>query len=192
MWSDPAIIELFRAWASELGDHHLLPWINTVVYCLTFIAALYRRKLLGDMNAPGIERYFWLFLAFALFVLGVNKQLDFQTLLIEVGRYVARKGGWMEQRRLAQAWFTYALCGAAGFGVILLVVSMRRAWRRNASALIGLAILCVYTLFRAGSISHVFPRWQFIGMPEIRFTDLVELAGILCIFFNALARPRED
>ena len=51
-----------------------------------------------------------------LIVLGINKQLDFQTLLTEIGRKIAHAQGWYEQRQEVQVIFVslLMLIGAAG------------------------------------------------------------------------------
>jgi hypothetical protein len=44
-----------------------------------------------------------------LFALGINKQLDLQTALTELGRVLALSQGWYEQRQVVQFWFIAAL-----------------------------------------------------------------------------------
>lgn len=59
---------------------------------------------------------FWTVTAVAMVVLGVNKQLDLQTWLIEHARRAAFAEGWYDDRRRVQAVFVLAVA-AAGLGV---------------------------------------------------------------------------
>ena len=52
---------------------------------------------------------FWLTLALLLLFLGINKQLDLQTLLNDIGRRKARAEGWYGNRRYYQTMFIAAV-----------------------------------------------------------------------------------
>jgi hypothetical protein len=58
-----------------------------------------------------------------LFLLGVNKQLDLQTLLGDVGRSVSTAQGWYDKRRAVQAVFVLVFAIICGIVAILKVKS---------------------------------------------------------------------
>jgi hypothetical protein len=182
------VTQIIDFWISQLVDDYILSWINTVLYGCSFVAAIYKWNNLRHTQTPLREQHLWLFLIFIILALGVNKQFDFQTLLFEVGRHVAKYEGWFEKRRLVQSWFAYVLSGIVGCGALLILVSTRKLWRHNALALIGLSILCVYTVIRTTSINHVDIVARSRSEGEFRFTDIIEFFGILGILVNAITR----
>src|SRR5690349_1833450 len=79
-------------------------WLTVVLY---FYAA-YRCFRLAQANKVtllGGEAGLWWLFALALVALGINKQLDLQTALTEIGRIMAREEGWYGKRRAVQAEF---------------------------------------------------------------------------------------
>jgi hypothetical protein len=184
------VSEIITFWIDRSGDLYISSWINTIFYACSFVAAIYKQRSFKDNQNSYGERYFWLFLVFVLFALGINKQFDFQTMLIEEGRRIAQAGNWYEKRRLVQAWFAYGLFGVVAtiMSVMLIRLSTREFWRHNTLAAIGLSILCFYLVLRTTSMSHVGFIADSNGEGELRLTDIIEFVGILCIFVNTLTR----
>jgi hypothetical protein len=195
MLQSATISGIMNAWIAGAADafiSSLFPsLINTVLYGCSIVTSIYKWKQLKHLKSPIRERFFWLFVIFVLFVLGANKLLDFQVLLTEVGRRIAQYKGWFEYIRLVQAWFAYIISSIIGAAALLMFLLIRKLWRCNASALMGLFILCVYTVIRTTSSYHVGfdanpSRWGF------RLTDMIEFLGISLIFINAVTyRKRE-
>jgi tetratricopeptide (TPR) repeat protein len=186
--------EIINFWINRLGDPYISSWINTIFYACSFIAAIYKRRNLKRNRSSSGEQYFWLFLIIVLFLFGVNKQFDFQTMLIEAGRQISQYGHWYEKRRLVQACFAYGL-----FGVVITILfimfirlSTKEFWRHNALAAIGLGVMCLYLVARTTSISHVGFVADSKSKGEFRLTDIVEFIGILCIFVNALTGRKTE
>jgi hypothetical protein len=125
-------------WSPTIGDPTLMGWVTVAAYFLTSwlclrafrlekrgpprpllptIAALFRvmKKHWPRPPAPARRAALWLLLFAIMFALGINKQLDLQTLFTEIGRSVSRSGGWYEERRAVQGLFIAAM---AGFGAI--------------------------------------------------------------------------
>jgi len=100
-----------------IGDQYISSRINTVLYGCSLVVAILKWKDLKHTQAPLREQYLWLFIIFILFALGVNKQLNLQTLLLNVGRHIAQYEGWMGKHRLFQAWFAYTLSGIVRAGL---------------------------------------------------------------------------
>ena len=117
----------------------------------------------------------------ALFVfLGINKQIDLQTWLTEVGRRIAIAQGWYEQRATVQTIFvlTIAVTGVVTLAVLLKLT--RDLLPRHVLAFAGLALLAVFLMVRAASFHALEPAmdYQFVGM---RLSWCLELSGILAV-----------
>ena len=159
---DPTIPELFEIltpdrWRLHFGDQNVFGWTITVTYFLvSFLclrAALYSVKN-GQSNLRA-DRIMWLCIAFILLMLGINKQLDLQTLLTSVGREIAKAQGWYYMRRKVQAVFVLI---AALSCVLIMVVMFRRfkdMLRQNRLVFVGLVCLAAFILIRTASFYHV-------------------------------------
>jgi len=182
--------EIANAWLARSGDACLSSLINTILYAISVAAAAYHWKMLQRFKKPAAEQCFWLLVIFILSIFGINKQLDFQILLVEIGRPIAMKFGWYESRRIVQAVFAFVLTGIAGLFAVMMLFLVRWHWRNNILALLGLLILCFYGIIEAMSQSHIgcsldlYEQWSF------RLTDVIEMAGILLILANTFIRRK--
>ncbi|PZN92614.1 MAG: hypothetical protein DCF31_15555 [Alphaproteobacteria bacterium] len=169
-------------WASQ--DAGTLPWLAVAGYLVGAALCLWRR---GGADA-GRERLFWLVAALLLLGLGLNKQLDLQTMLTDWGRRAAREGGWYAQRRALQLAFVAAAAVAVllvGAGLAGLVRGLRLRVR---VVLAGLALLGAFVLVRVASFHHidVAMRTPVLGL---KLYTVLELAGIAIVIAGA-AWPR--
>jgi hypothetical protein len=82
-------------WKLGIGDPTPVGWITAIAYlaaslaCAVVWTADRRARRHGRPGSP----VFWLSLALLLLFLGINKQLDLQTLLGDIGRRKARAEG---------------------------------------------------------------------------------------------------
>lgn len=174
--------EAASTWASQ--DAGTLPWLAVAGYLVGAGLCLWRRGGAGS----GRERLFWLVAALAMLALGLNKQLDLQTMMTGWGRQMARDGGWYAQRRAIQREFVLAGAAAAlvvGAGLAWLVRGMRP---RVLVVLAGLGLLGVFVLVRLASFHHidVAMRSPVLGL---KLHTVLELAGIAIVVASA-AWPR--
>lgn len=208
-------IEVLRSvqWSPSIGDPTLVGWLTVFAYvvaawlCLrafmteksgpprpyrVAIAALLRVVRKHGRTLPPVARHASLWLVFALVMafLGVNKQLDLQTLLTEIGRVSAYEHDWYEHRHTVQIVFV-AVVGGTGLvflgGVAWLV---RDALRKFILALVGLTWLGVFVLIRASSFHHVdlLIHTEVLG---IQLNWLFELSGIGLVAWGAAQRIRQ-
>lgn len=182
--------EIMNAWLARAGDAYLSSFFNSVLYAVCLLAYAWRWKTLRRLQAPVTEQVFWFMIILILFVLGVNKQLDLQVLLVEIGRPIARESGWYESRRIVQGLFTLWIAGMAGTFAVWMIFLIRRHWRQYITALLGLLVLFIYVIVETASQSHI--GWNFTAHEKwgVRLTDLVEMTGILLILANAFI-PRK-
>ena len=180
-------------WSPKSGDPDFWGWIVTIAYLMACVLCfLAGRKELAESRKHGSigVAWFWFGLAVLLLSLGVNKQLDLQTLLTEIGRQVARQGGWFDQRRKIQRILLVA--GAAfevaslGWGYFFL----RSRWRDCRLAFLGIVFLFGFVGIRAASIQNV--DRLFLRIPHLghRLNAGLELSGTILIGLGALLRVR--
>ena len=100
---------MIHGWTPQIGDPSVLGWLTVASY---FFASLLCLRAAGhDASAKNL----WRALGFALIALGINKQLDLQTLFTQVGREYARSGRWYEHRRAVQQ-IRYRLAALPPYG----------------------------------------------------------------------------
>jgi hypothetical protein len=59
--------------------------------------------------------------------LGINKQLDLQTALTELGRVLAYDQGWYEERQTVQVWFIVGVAITCITTAIILLIWARKS-----------------------------------------------------------------
>ncbi len=177
------------------GDPTLLGWLACAGYLGAAVVSLgahrssrYGARTLASAwpeearNQRALS-FMWLGLCVLMLVLGVNKQLDLQTLFTEVARDAAKAHGWYSGRRVVQLAF---LVGMTLFGGLLTVVTcfaLRRVLGRIALVLLGLLSIGAYVLLRAATFSHfVAPNGPVARAPYW----WLELAGIALVTVAAL------
>jgi hypothetical protein len=168
-------------WRPGIGDPTFGGWFTVIAY---FVAAYFCWRAAGNSLYGRKVRWFWNGLAVLLILLGINKQLDFQTELTFLGRDFAKATGWYEERHIVQAIFI--VCIAVG-GIVTMSAlfwvyrfELRRLW----PALAGVAFLMSFIVIRAASFHHVdqFLRFAPAGL---RMNWLLELGGIAAIAWPA-------
>jgi len=182
-------------WRPQIGDPSLMGWLTVAAYAaaagLCFIAAR-RCPVVADAGAARRRRRVWLGVAVLMAFLCINKQLDLQSLLTDVGRLLAQRQGWYGWRRTVQLWFVIAVAMAGTLTLVITMWKIRAILRESIILLIGLSLLLTFIFVRAASLHHVdvFIRLRFLGL---RVNWILELTGIVLIVFSAARsalRPR--
>jgi len=182
-------------WSPQAGDPDFWGWVVTIAYFVACVLCfLAGRKELAECRKHGSKgiAWFWFGLAVLLLGLGVNKQLDLQTLLTQIGRQSAKQGGWFAQRKKIQ-WILLlagAACGVASLGWGYYFI--RHRWRDCRLAFLGIVFLLGFVVIRAASIQHVdrlFLKVPHLGHP---LNAGLELSGTILIGLGALLQVRPD
>lgn len=186
-------------WHFGIGDPNAVAWIIVAAYglaaALSFRAyliahAAQQRLALTDArearNQRSLKRL-WLMIAVGMVVLGINKQLDLQSLLLQVARDRAIDDGWYANRRPYQLGFIVAVVILAFTGTILLACALRHVLRRVFLAVVGLAVLICFVIIRASSF-HEVDAALAVGAP-LRVNAVLELTGIGLIIASASRWP---
>lgn len=179
------------SWSPGIGDPTFIGWLTVGFYvwaawlCLQVIRLEYDLKL----GLAPTERQLWRMLVVGLVLLGINKQLDLQTALTEIGRKIARYQGWYEARREIQAEFIGLIGLLAIVMCSLFAFLAHRAPMATRVALVGSVLLLAFVVVRAVSFHHVdqFIRHSVAG---IRMNWILEIGGLLVIGIGARLRAR--
>jgi hypothetical protein len=167
-------------WHVKFDNPDVVGWSVVAAYLLAGICCI-RAALKGDE-----ESKVWWLMAGVLIFLGINKQLNLQTLMIVLGRRAAVSGGWYERRRFVQAIFcvVFALCGFAFFW--LFAARARRFIVRNRLAFAGIIVLLLFVVLRASTINHA-NEWFGVDLKDVHWAWLLELCGSALIIRSALS-----
>lgn len=175
-------------WHPGIGDPTVFGWITVVGYALAaLVAGLAARRAwvieqVLDRSAGDVSRdrrairHFWVLVLATMVLLGVNKQLDLQSLLIEKIRNRAYVEGWYSDRRRYQMDFIAVMVMASTVAGLALAFWLRRVLRQIAWAILGLAMLVVFVLIRAASF-HYVDKVLALG-DAINVNQVLELGGI--------------
>jgi hypothetical protein len=180
------------------GDPTIAGWAIVVWYIAAIAACVWALRVawIGAKMAvdyPGEDRrakersaayrasfLFWALLILLFVFLGLNKQIDLQTWLTDVGRRVARAQGWYEQRARVQTIFVGAVAVLGLWVLAYLLDRTREFLPRHALAFGGLVLLACFVILRTSSfhgVDHVL-GWDALGM---RLSWALELLGITCV-----------
>jgi hypothetical protein len=152
----------FGAWSFGVGDPTWMGWFILLLYFVS--AAL---CYLASSNKGWTDALVWRCASMLMITLGINKQLDFQTLLTEIGRVVLGGLGILEHRLIFQYGFVCALVLAIiGFLFAAKKVS-GLSFNRFKFLLFGLMSVLTFYAFRAASFHHVD---QLLGVPFLGVT----------------------
>jgi hypothetical protein len=135
-------------------------------------------------------RTLWLGLALVLLLLGINKQLDLQTALTEVGRMMARSGGWYGVRRAVQVVFILGVA-AGGWWLFRSVLLLARGnLPQMRTVLLGTVSLICFVTIRAASFHHI-DHLLGVHLGGVKVNALLELGGIVFVIHGAWAGSRK-
>jgi hypothetical protein len=187
---------LIRNWNRRIGDPTVMGWVTVGAY---FLAALllwiqWRQAPMLYREHLRTHRLLLLFFAVSMFALGINKQLDVQTWLTNVGRDISKAQGWWDNRRVAQAIVLAGII-AGGCGLMLVILRAGGVIKAHRLAMFGFLVLVLFVITRASSFFQMdrLINFRILGF---RMNWLFELIGIGIIGASAIRalvrRPASD
>ena len=182
---------LVGRWSPGIGDPTFAGWLTTVAYFVTSVLCLRayrRRRPIGPADGVTAARA-WLLLSAALFALGINKQLDLQTMFSELGRGLALSQGWYNQRRVVQLVFVALTVTVAALVAWRAARLARSELFELRLALVGVILLVGFILVRASSF-HAVDWLLGRSWKSVRLNSLLELSGIGCVLVSALQQGK--
>jgi hypothetical protein len=178
-------------WSPGIGDPTPIGWVTVLFYgvaawlCYRVIRREYE---LRDVLEPEEKWLWWIFVA-GLVLLGINKQLDLQSALTEMGRMIAVYQGWYETRREMQVWFIASIGLLAVVMSLLVAYLARRAPMATRVTLVGCVLLLAFVFIRAASFHHFDLLINHV-VGGVRMNWVFEIGGLLIIGLGARLRAR--
>ncbi|HMI20299.1 MAG TPA: hypothetical protein VK533_12205 [Sphingomonas sp.] len=179
--------------SSIVGDPSLDGWATFLVYLVAaWLCAANARKS-ATLAATGVRqvaqaqsrRRFWIVLAVLLLLLGLTRQLDLQALAAQMTRSALHQDGVYEERSGLQIGLI-AVIGIFGtIGLLIALFSFRRAEASVLIALVGAALLALFTVIRTISLHDVDQLLHHdVGIPHVHVNNLIEI-GTLAVIAGA-------
>lgn len=187
----PTQLAQIRRWELGLGDPTPLGLAVTILYFIAAMLAFGAMRAGGDGVSRRAARStvrFWLLVAVALALLGLNKQLDLQRLVTQLARDAAKEGGWYRDRKPVQV-AAVALVATLGVGAVAFAAfRLRHALREVWPALVGLALVGAYVAARVTSL-HAVDVLLTLGPVKLKW--LLEPLGLALIAYGAVRSSAE-
>ncbi len=159
-------------------------WMTVVFYGIcAFTALLVAWR--ANRNSDKGERRIWALVAILMAALCVNKQLDLQSLLTDIGRVIASNQGWYAERREFQKWFVLGVLAGSAVTTGFLLLRFRSFWQRHFLLAAGLAFLLTFIVVRAISFHHVDLILK-MTVSGVRMNWFLELGGIALVWIAAI------
>jgi uncharacterized membrane protein YbhN (UPF0104 family) len=135
------------------------------------------------------EGHTWRAISVMFIGLGINKQLDLQSALTELGRVIAFQQGWYGERQTVQVWFIIGVAVICALIAITFLFFARRAPAPTWLALIGTTTVLAFVLIRAASFHHID---KFIGdrILGLKWNWVLEMGGIAIVIIASEWRRR--
>jgi len=181
-------------WRPGIGDPTVMGWVTVVAYFIAAIGCF--RASWCEPRPDGTRRArpsaFWLVLAGLMIALGINKQLDLQSLATQIGRDVIKSRALYRQRHIFQVGFILTIALACAGSLAALLWAARRGLQRRWPALLGMLFILSFVVVRAASFHHV-DAFLAASVGGLKWNWILELGGIgavgLAAFRIVLAGP---
>jgi hypothetical protein len=180
-------------WYPKIGDATLMGWLTVFFYFATFILSLKVVSVSESIFTEQlkVQKQFWIIISCLMFLLCINKQLDLQSLLTALGRFILKEQGLYDYKRLLQVVFIASIFLAALIGFLFIVKKLYKVAKKEMLAIFGIVFLLMFILIRASSFHNID---SFIGYSLLGFKMnwFIELSGIGLIFINGIFLLRVD
>lgn len=170
-----------------MGDPTIGGWLITLGYAaVAALCAVAARSVSADESR---DRRFWLAVSASFAILAINKELDFQTIVNDWIRAVAKEQGWYERRDTIRALFVGTVAAGCGAMLLALLWLLRTAPRAMKLALLGLTVLGVFVVLRAAWFHHAGVLVNR-GISIQQWSSILEPAGIGIVALAATIHRR--
>lgn len=179
---------LIGTWSPGIGDPTPVGWFTAFAYLATaWVCSRVARRTPTFLAEARRERLVWRALTVTMAVLGVNKQLDLQSAVTEMGRLVLRGSGLYDARRGLQELFIAAVAVTALLASAVLLVLARSTSRQARTAIFGTMLVFAFVVIRAASF-HDIDTLLGVEWLGLRINWIAELSGIFITLGAALSR----
>jgi hypothetical protein len=169
-------------WRPGIGDPTVMGWVTVAAYLAAALGCLRAawREPLPDGTRRAWPAAFWLVLAALMVALGINKQLDLQSLITQLGRDVIKGLDLYRQRRALQAGFILAVALTCAGALAAFLWAARRSLRRRWPAVVGMLFILGFVVIRAASFHHV-DAFLTARLGGLKWNWILELGGIAVV-----------
>jgi hypothetical protein len=171
-------------WEVGIGDPTIFGWITVVSYAASAYLC-WKTLTIG----AGRDRQAWQLMAIVLIALGINKQLDIQSLMTQEARVFIKWLGLYEMRRTLQVYFLIAISFGALTGLWIFCRKFAALNTDLKVAIGGLCFVVCFVLVRAASFHHLdllLPQ-EMLGLS---FNFALENVGLVVISVAAVLRKK--
>jgi hypothetical protein len=178
-------------WSPGIGDPTVGGWLTVVLYAWTAWMAfrILQRERRQRIALSTNEKTIWRLMLVGMIALGINKQLDLQSALTEMGRILAHEQGWYANRRQIQEAFIVAVFIVALTALAAITVLVWKAPAATLWACAGASALLMFIAIRAASFHGMdeMLAWSLAGLP---LNWVLEMGSLLVIGWHARRRAR--
>lgn len=147
---------LAETWQFGPDDPTLLGWATTVGYlCVAILCARAAARAAPKLESTARDVWPWRVLAVSTAALGANKELDIQTLLIDLARMMAKSEGWYPYFRTVRNIFLVLAALVAGILGWWLVRRYAKFIVQHRTLTLGFALVLFYCMLRAADLDVV-------------------------------------
>jgi len=172
-------------WLPRISD----PPIVAVAFYLmaSVICAMSARKVGLEEPDRSRERAAWRWMTALLLALGINKQLNLDTIFTQAGRVLAHDQGWYHHRALVQLVFVAQVALASMVVAITLLIWARHAPKSTRLALLATMLVVAFVSIRTISYHYVdnLLAQKILGF---RWNTVLEITGIALVLLASLWR----
>jgi hypothetical protein len=174
-------------WRPGIGDASFMGWFTVAAYAAAGVFCWIAARRSDFVDDPILARRYrrvWTGVAALMALLCVNKQLDLQSLVTDLGRVLARSEGWYGERRAVQRVFVLVLAASGCAAFAVLVWKTHSTLPESTLLLCGLSFLLNFIMVRAASFHH-FDMFLKSRRWGVRANWALELGGIGLVAFSA-------
>jgi MFS family permease len=173
-------------WRPGIGDPSVVGWLTVLAYLAAAFGCGW--AAFREPSTDGRHRKkpvaFWLIFAALMVLLGINKQLDLQSLATEVGRRFLMREALYQDRRGYQIAFIGLVVVTCLSLLVWFLWASRQSFRYRWSALVGMAMILAFVVIRASSFHHVDVLLAST-LGGLRWNWILELSGIMVVGASA-------
>jgi hypothetical protein len=174
-------------WVDKHGDPTVIGWAITILFGVGAMVCLYCTGYMDSRRSVpinGIYAWFWWIMVGLMVFMGINKQLDLQLMLADIGRAFTKQQGWYGQRvpvqiRVLAVGACVCLACLQGVGYRL-----KRAPKSTWFALAGIILLGLNVVIHLVSL-HPIEHILGMSLAGLSLGDAIEISSILWISVSA-------